>query len=314
MDSNSRKMRVPPGIVLLIGTGILWGTIGVASRGIFEKSALDPITLTWLRTLLASPICIVAVWISGGRRLLRFSNRDLLVMIVLGIALVFYQWLYLAALEQIGVTTTTLISLCGAPVIVSLLSVLLLHEQLSRAQWIALAGALLGAGLLIGRPTVLAGGNGTLGVLFALGCATGMALHAMGSRAIAHRVNALVVLAFGFSTGAIVLTPFALSGGLQFQAEPISWVLLIYLAAGPSVLAYFFYQRGLRDVPASMAMIVTLLEPMIAAVLAWFFFQERLGLNGLIGGALLLTSIWVLSTRAIERKPNPVQLVIETDG
>jgi DME family drug/metabolite transporter len=82
----------------------------------------------------------------------------------------------------------------------------------------------------------------------------------------------------------------------------------------PSFVAYFFYQRGLRDVPASMATIVTLLEPMVAAVLAWLFFDERLGLNGLIGGALLLLSIWILSTRALKGASNPVQMVVEAEG
>jgi DME family drug/metabolite transporter len=158
------------------------------------------------------------------------------------------------------------------------------------------------------------GGNGTLGVLYALGCALGIAVHAMGSRRVAGRVHPLVVLSIGFSVGAIVLAPFVFAAGLHPHAQPVAWALLVYLATVPSFVAYFFYQRGLRDVPASMATIVTLLEPMIAAVLAWFFFDERLGWNGLIGGALLLVSIWILSTRAMKREPNPVQLVVEAEG
>jgi len=313
VGSDNQTRGIPSGMVLLIGTGVLWGTIGVASRGVFEHSALDPVAVTWIRTLLASPICILAVWLSGGRRLLRFPKRDLLIMIGLGLMLVFYQWLYLAAIEQIGVTTATLISLCGAPVIVAVLSVLLLREQLSRPQLVALAGALTGTGLLIGRPSEMAGGNGTLGVLLALGCALGMAIHVMGSRQIAGRIHPIVVLAIGFSTGAVALAPLVAARGWHPQASPGAWVLLVYLAAVPSVLAYFLYQRGLRDVPASMATVVTLLEPMIAAVLAWFFFDERLGVAGSIGGVLLLVSIWVLSTYAIGRGPNPVQMVVETE-
>ena len=312
MDSSSQTRRGPSGMLLLIGTGILWGTIGVASKGVFEHSALDAVSVTWIRTLIASPICIVAVWLAGGRKLLRFSRPDLLRMIGLGIALILYQWLYLAAIEQIGVTATTLISLCGAPVIVAILSVLVLKEPLSRPQLIALVGALIGTGLLIGRPPEMEGGSGTHGVLYALGCALGIALHAMGSRSVAGRIHPLVVLAIGFSVGAIVLAPFVFARGFHPHADPTAWALLVYLATVPSFVAYFFYQRGLRDVPASMATIVTLIEPLIAAVLAWFFFDERLGLLGLAGGALLLVSIWILSTRAV--RLNPVQLVIEAEG
>ena len=292
---------MPAGMLLLIGTGVLWGTIGIASQGVFDHSSLDAVSVTWMRTLLASPICILAVWLSGGRSLLRFSGNDLFVMLLLGVALILYQWLYLAAIEQIGVSTSTLISLCGSPVIVAVLSSLLLRERLSRPQLLALAGAILGTVLLVGRPPDAGEGNTTLGVLYAVGCALGIALHAMGSRRIAGRVHPLVVLAIGFSVGATVFAPVALSRGVALDLDGVGWTLLLYLAIVPSSLAYLFYQRGLRDVPASMATIVTLIEPLIAAVLAWFFFDERLGLNGIAGGALLLGSIWILSRRSIRR-------------
>jgi DME family drug/metabolite transporter len=301
-------------MLLLIGTGVLWGTIGVASKGVFEHSSLDAVSVTWMRTLLASPICILAVWLSGGRTLLHFSRQDLATMLGLGVLLILYQWLYLAAIEQIGVSASTLISLCGSPVIVAVLSAVVLHERLSRAQLVALVGALIGTGLLIGKPPTVEGGNGTLGVIFAVGCALGIALHAMGSRRVAGRVHPLVVLSIGFSMGAAVFAPVVLTRGLTLDPDATGWALLIYLAVVPSSVAYLFYQRGLRDVPASMATIVTLIEPMIAAVLAWFFFDERLAWNGIAGGVLLMASIWILSTRALQPSRNPVQLVVEAEG
>ena len=198
-------------------------------------------------------------------------------MIGLGIALILYQWSYLAAVEQIGVTATTLISLCGAPVIVAILSAAVLHEKLSRPQLVALVGALIGTVLADRASTRDGGRQRHAGSALCLGCALGIAVHAMGSRRVAGRVHPLVVLAIGFSVGAIALAPFVFARGLHPDADPTAWALLVYLATVPSFVAYFFYQRGLRDVPASMATIVTLLEPMVAAVLAWFFFDERLG-------------------------------------
>jgi DME family drug/metabolite transporter len=301
-------------MLLLIGTGVLWGTIGVASKGVFEHSSLDAVSVTWMRTLLASPICILAVWLSGGRKLLDFSRQDLATMLGLGVLLILYQWLYLAAIEQIGVSASTLISLCGSPVIVAVLSAAVLHERLSRAQLVALAGALIGTGLLIGKPPQVAGGNGALGVFFAVSCALGIAVHAMGSRRVAGRVHPLVVLSIGFTVGATVFAPVVFARGLTLDPDATGWALLIYLAVVPSSVAYLFYQRGLKDVPASMATIVTLIEPMIAAVLAWFFFDERLGWNGIAGGVLLMASIWILSTRALQPGRNPVQLVVEAEG
>jgi DME family drug/metabolite transporter len=79
------------------------------------------------------------------------------------------------------------------------------------------------------------------------------------------------------------------------------WSLLIYLAVGPSALAYWLFQRGLQDVNAADASIVTLLEPLIAAILAAYLFDERLGVLGWIGAGLLIGSIAVLTMTASSR-------------
>ena len=60
--------------------------------------------------------------------------------------------------------------------------------------------------------------------------------------------------------------------------------------------AYWLFQSALKDVPASTASIVTLLEPLVASVLAWIMFSERLGPIGWIGAALLMGAIALLST------------------
>jgi DME family drug/metabolite transporter len=52
---------------------------------------------------------------------------------------------------------------------------------------------------------------------------------------------------------------------------------------------------------ATVASIITLLEPLTATVLAWLLFDEQLGLLGLLGAALLLGAIWLLYRGATQR-------------
>lgn len=292
---NRNRSQTPVGLLLIIGTGVLWGTIGVASKEITKQSSLDAVSITWLRSVIASPVCLVAAWLALGRRTARISRPDFLFMVLLGGVLILYQWLYLAAIAEIGVSAATLISLCGSPVIVALLSSLMLGESLLRPVLLALGGAILGTVLLVGTPSRDDTGNVPLGLILAIGCALGIALHTLGSRRIANRVHPLLPPAIGFPVGAILFTPVAISRGVSLDVNAPSWILLIYLGVVPSSIAYVFYQRGLRDVPATVATVVTMLEPLIAAVLAWVFFDERLGIWGWVGGLLLLGSIWLLS-------------------
>jgi drug/metabolite transporter (DMT)-like permease len=100
----------------------------------------------------------------------------------------------------------------------------------------------------------------------------------------------------GVPAGALAFAPLAAAQQPTLDLPVSAWLLLVYLAAGPSVLAYWFYQRALREVPATTAGIVILVEPFVAAILAWLIFDERLGPVGLAGGALLLASIWWLTS------------------
>ncbi len=293
----SRRSSTAYGMALLVGTGVLWGTIGPVSKEITLHSSLDAVSITWLRTLIASPICLLAAWQALGSRMFSAARADQVRMIALGAVLIFYQWSYLASIDRIGVSAATLISLCGAPVIVAVASGFLLGEQLTRRVWLALAGAIAGSILIIGRPETGDGVNTAAGVALAIACAAGIATHAMGLRSIANRVHPLQPLAYGFPVGAILFAPVALSLGVSFDQSARTWLLLLFLGLVPSSIAYLFYQRGLQAVPASVASIVTMIEPLIAAVLAWIMFDERLGFLGWIGGAILLASIWLLSRR-----------------
>jgi DME family drug/metabolite transporter len=289
---------------LVLGTGVIWGTIGVAAKVVFETTTLDAVSLNWLRTLVASVTCLIIAGPTLREGLRLSSRRDLSLMVLLGIIIVFYQWSYLAAVDRIGVATATLIALCVPPALVALISALFLGEALSRVGLFALAGALLGTGMLVGSPGVVAeGGVFLAGVLFALGSAAGIAAHALGSRRIAGRHDALLPLAVAFPTGAVVFAPIAISGGISFDQPLSGWLLVIYLGVVPSALAYAMYQRGLRHLPASTASILTLAEPLTAALLAWALFSEALSPVGIAGAALLLASILLLTRQPPRTRP-----------
>lgn len=295
----------------LVGTGVIWGTIGIAAKYLYQESALDAVSVTWLRALIASPVCVLLAWRALGRKTFAVTKRDFTILASLGALLIVYQFFYLASLNRIGVSATTLISLCGAPVFVVIASAIFLDEQLTRRTIGALTVAMVGTAMLVGWQT---GGTGetrdtVIGVALSIGSAMGVATHVFVSRLVAGRHHASRPLAISFPAGALVFAPFALGRGIDLHMGLPGWSLLIYLAVGPSAIAYWFFQRGLQDVNAADASIVTLLEPLIAAILAAFLFEERLGVLGWIGAGLLIGSIAVLTMTAPGRAASPERQV-----
>jgi DME family drug/metabolite transporter len=288
--------RTRQGVLWIVAAAFLWGTVGIVSGALFRLADTDPLSIGLLRMAIAAPALVAACWASLGRRMFAVTPRDAALMLVIGVTMAFYQVCFFAAVERVGVAIAVLVTLCCAPVVVALLGAALLGEALSRPVLAALVCALAGAALLVwgGAP---AGGDGAWaiqGVLLALCSSAGFALMTLCSRALAGRYHPILPFAWGITASALLLLPFALVGGLALSYPALGWGLLLYLGLGPTALAFVLFIVGMRHVTATVASIVTLLEPLTATLLAWLLFGERLGPGGLAGAALLLGAIALL--------------------
>ena len=73
------------------------------------------------------------------------------------------------------------------------------------------------------------------------------------------------------------------------------WLWLLGLALGPTVGALTLYTAGLQRVPAGVASITATLEPVVATVLAVVVLGERLAVPQLVGAALVVTAVLLLT-------------------
>ncbi len=294
---------------MLIGTGLLWGTIGVAGRAVLDRTSLDPLEISWLRTLFAAPATVAIGLKLLGPAVFRVKRRDVVLMGLLAVTNYSFQFLYLIGVREIGVSVATLICLCSIPVLVALTSVFFFGDRLSRAVWIALAAAVLGTALLsFGQGG--SGGDGAvaLGVGAAFLSAIGAAAYTLGSRSIVQRYHPITALAVGFPIALVIFAPVMLGGNLGRDIPVSAWLLLAYLGIGTQSIAYLLFQWGLKTESATVASIVTLLEPVLAAGLAWMLFDERLGWLGMAGAGLLIAGLLLLSFSPASNSTEPASV------
>ena len=102
-------------------------------------------------------------------------------------------------------------------------------------------------------------------------------------------------MTWGFAASALMLLPFVLATGLTATYSVTSWLLLLYLGLVPTALAFVLFLVGMRYTTATVASIITLIEPLTATVLAWLLFGERLSQLGFVGGVVLLGAIMLLA-------------------
>lgn len=276
---------------------ILWGTVGVATKMIYQISQTNALSIGFFRLAFSVPAMLLlyrAVYgLPAGKPQ---SRRDLGLMLILGGAMALYQVCIFGAIPKVGVAIATLIAICVAPIIVAILAGWLLGEKLSGRVLLALLLAVSGTGLLVGWQEV----NGeqrqmVSGILLALGAALSYGVVTICGRMLSGRYTSLYPITVGFGAGAVLLLPFTLVGGLTLDYAPAGWLLLLYLGIIPTAIGYWLFLYGLRWLPATVASIVTLIEPLTATILAGLLFSERLAPAGIMGAGLLLTSMILLA-------------------
>lgn len=298
MNPNPQHSSPRLGILFVSFSAMLWGTVGIATQAVYHQSDLNAVTVGFYRLAFAFPVVAIICWRVVGKEVFQVRGKNYLKMAFIGAMLAIYQVCYFAAVGYIGVTFATLITLCTAPVIVSLASVIFLQEPLTRSTIKALLCALTGTALLVGFPEGSdAVNNLFLGVALSLGSAVGYAIVAMLGRSIATECHPIHSTTVSFGVGAIFLFPIAASScfSVQYTSEVLS--LLLYIGFVPTAVAYSLFFLGMRSVKASTASILTMIEPLTATILAWFIFDERLAVSGIAGASLLLFAIMVLYRR-----------------
>lgn len=274
------------GFALVVAAALTWGTSGVAGDAVLRRTDLDPLDVAWHRMAIGA-VLLVGLQLARRQALTTGGARARLV--VVGVGLAVYQAAYFLAVGSAGVSIATLVALGAAPLLIAVGGSLLGHGRPDTATWVALATALVGLVLLVGVSATGGGGDAVvLGALTALCCAVAYAAVVLTSSRVPAGVPTTTV---GFAVGAVVLTPVALAVGLDSTTDPLALALLVYLGAVPTALAYGLFFTGVREVPAAVVSIVTLLEPLTATALATVLLGERLAPTALVGGLLMLGAV-----------------------
>ncbi|WP_435186788.1 DMT family transporter [Streptomyces sp. bgisy126] len=328
-NSSGSALSVGRSLCYLIVAGIAWGTAGAAASLVFRVSDMGPLALSFWRCAGGLVLLLGALALRSRRTVVREAadgtvravvpvpaeprRRRAVRILGTGVGLTVFQSAYFAAVEATGLAVGTVVTLGAGPVLIALGARLTLGERLGRGGSLAVVGALAGLGVL-----VLGGGDAEVrpaGVGLAVVSAAGYAAITLLTRRLGRDgggADALTTTAWAFAIGTAGLLPAALAEGLvPHTGTPVGvLLLLVYVAAVPTALAYALYFAGAAVVRAATVSVIMLLEPVSAALIAVSLLGERLTAAIVLGTLLLLAAVTGLAlaeTRtAVERRREAV--------
>ena len=94
-----------------------------------------------------------------------------------------------------------------------------------------------------------------------------------------------------FGIGGLLLMPVLVATGGPFLASWTNLAVGAYMAVIPMFMGYVAFGFALARIPASMAITITLVEPVVAAVLAVAIVGERMQPSGWLGTVLVISCL-----------------------
>jgi DME family drug/metabolite transporter len=296
--ARNRQGDMLRGILAIALAATSWGTTGAATAVLVAQAGAHPLLIGAVRMGVAAALLLAGARLVAGT--LRVSRADRARCLATGACMAAFQVAYFTAVTLSGIAVTALVAICSAPLLIALLARLWLGEPLSGRTLGALALGVAGTALLVAGPGRGAGPDPPrllAGVVLALGAGLAYALYVIVTKLGLSHAAPLPLTAATFTAAALLMIPaFALVEAPMTQVAR-GWPWLLYLGAVATAGAYALYATGLALVPATVAGLVSLMEPLTATLLGVLLFGERLGALGALGALLMLAALAVALTR-----------------
>lgn len=281
--------------VLLAAT--LWGTTGTAAH---FAPGLSPLAVGALAMggggLLQALLAVRQITLNRNRLA---AHIPLLCAGVISVAI--YPLAFYSSMRLAGVTIGTVVSIGTAPLFSALLERYFENKRLSRVWMVSFVLGIIGVLLLCLDETRIAEreANSTLKLIgTGLGVLAGAtyALYSwVAKRLIDSGIAAKAAMGAIFGIGALILLATLFFTATNLFSSTSNVVVAGYMALIPMFLGYVLFGYGLKTIPTSKAVTLTLFEPVVAAVLAMIVIGETLSVLGWAGMLSIFLCIVLLS-------------------
>ena len=279
--------------------------LGISFAGpLVRLSDAHPVAIAAWRLGFSLFIVGAALGASGQWRQLRgLGTRDLAVASAAGVMLALHFWSWNTS---IGLTTVaaSVVLVNLQPVFVALLSAGFLAEPPARRQWLGIALALAGAGVVAAEAftgsIAPAGHRPMLGNLLAVAGAVTAAVYYVIGRGLRKTIDLWAYVGVVYGACFIALLGIAAAGDIPLSPQPPRELAIFAgLAIGPMLLGHTGMNYALRYLPAYVVNLTVLGEPVGATLLAAVIpgISEVPTLATLVGGGLILGGVILAARR-----------------
>lgn len=266
-----------------------WGVGPLMTRAMSVSTQ----TLVFWRLIVGVPLMAVIAYATGGG----FTTALLKRTAVPGILFSLSMMTGFASVQRTSVANATLITTLQ-PALVLLVAPRLFNERWRR-RTLVLSGSAFAGVLLVVLAAASTSGAHVSGDLLALAnVCIWTTYFVMTKRLRNEGIHSWSFLAAVFLWSNVVVVPWALLTTNDIgQMNKFDWIRVVGMAAGPGVVGHGAMTWAQRHIDVTLASLLGLMSPVISTVGAWIIFDQTLRPLQVLGGAVVLASLYGLIAR-----------------
>ncbi len=283
------------GIIYVVLACLGWGTACLFVN-VLNGLGFDSIQIASGRCVTAA-ICLLIYMVIKHKGFVRMTPKQTVAVACEGISFFGMAATFFYAITNTSASTASLL-LAAAPVIVTVVSVIFFKEKMTVKKIVAIVMSLVGCGLVVGivsgfKFNAFGIAMGALGALFyaVYSICTKIAMRLD----MAPDVNIAYSFCFSALSALIISKPWEIA--IKIGEAPLpSIALIIGVGIVTGAFAGLMYTNGMKLLPAGIASSMAVLEPITSTILSVVFLNEVLGLSSIVGIALVMLAVVMLST------------------
>ncbi len=282
------------GIIAMLVAVLVWGISFINIR--VAMGVMGAMTLGGLRFFMATLILFIIM--KALKVDLTLHKKDLpLFLIAAGIGITVYFFFENNGVKYTSASIASII-IGAIPVFSVIAETVIYKKKLTKVLISSVILSVLGVGLIVGLDLQdLEHGGSIIGYLMMFGAVISWIIYSIANKPLFERYDQGVITFYQSLIGLIFFLPFIPFETNQWDKilTPNIFMHVFFLAAFASALGFYLYLKGLNYLGISESSIYINLIPVVTVIISYFWLGETLSFMQMVGGGLVIASVYIMN-------------------
>jgi drug/metabolite transporter (DMT)-like permease len=284
------------GYAAIVSSAMIWGINGTFVQFVISSRHIN---IEWLLTIRLLIPGIILLLLAAAKRdgnsiwAIWQNPKDAIAVLAFTFGLVAVQYTFLAAIRASNAATATILQF-SAPAVVAAYYLISGRKTAAGRDILVIVLAIAGTFLIATHGNIRTIVISPAALTWGLVSAAALAFYSIQPVRILHKYKPNAVVGWGMLLGGLAFSGVHAPWQITGEWDTYTALMVAFIVIPGGLLAFSLYLRGVKLIGGYVAMLLTSFEPLTATVISVLWLHIRFGWPEVIGGVLIVGTIFLL--------------------